>query len=107
MENLGSSSPLLRQLYWRDFFTYIAYHYPHVFKQPFQLKYTEMKWKNELKKFKLWCNGETGFPIVDARMRQLNITGFMHNRVRLIVASFLTKDLHLDWKLGENILLRN
>jgi deoxyribodipyrimidine photo-lyase len=100
-ENLGISSPLLRQLYWRDFFTYIAYHYPRVFKKPFQLKYTKMKWRNDPKKFWLWCNGKTGFPIVDAGMRQLNMTGFMHNRIRLVVASFLTKDLHLYWKLGE------
>jgi deoxyribodipyrimidine photo-lyase len=100
-ENLGNGSPLLRQLYWRDFFTYIAYHFPHVFKQPFQHKFSGMVWESDPEKFRLWCNGKTGFPIVDAGMRQLNITGFMHNRVRLIVASFLTKDLHLDWKLGE------
>ena len=100
-ENLGNDSPLLRQLYWRDFFTYIAYHFPHVFKQPFQLKYTKIKWRNDTETFKLWCSGKTGFPIVDAGMRQLNMTGFMHNRVRLIVASFLTKDLHLNWRLGE------
>ena len=56
---------------------------------------------NDIEKFKLWCSGKTGFPIVDAGMRQLNTTGFMHNRVRLIVASFLTKDLHIDWRLGE------
>jgi deoxyribodipyrimidine photo-lyase len=100
-ENLGNSSPLLRQLYWRDFFTYIVYHFPHVFKQPFQHKFRRMVWKRDPEKFRVWCNGKTGFPIVDAGMRQLNITGFMHNRVRLIVASFLTKDLHPDWKLGE------
>ena len=100
-ENLGNDSPLLRQLYWRDFFTYIAYHFPYVFKQPFHLKYARIKWMNDIEKFKLWCNGKTGFPIVDAGMRQLNATGFMHNRVRLIVASFLTKDLHIDWRLGE------
>jgi deoxyribodipyrimidine photo-lyase len=100
-ENLGSSSPLLRQLYWRDFFIYVTYHFPYVFKQPFQLKFAKLKWRNDPKKFKLWCNGKTGFPIVDAGMRQLNMTGFMHNRVRLIVASFLAKDLHLDWRLGE------
>ena len=100
-ENLSSNSPLLRQLYWRDFFTYIAYHFPHVFKQPFQPKFRRIVWKSDPEKFRFWCNGKTGFPIVDAGMRQLNMTGFMHNRVRLIVASFLTKDLHLDWKLGE------
>ena len=100
-EKLGNNNLLLRQLFWRDFFTYIAYHYPHVFGHPFQPKYKNMRWENDTKKFKLWCNGKTGFPIVDAGMRQLNRTGFMHNRVRLIVASFLTKDLHIDWKWGE------
>jgi deoxyribodipyrimidine photo-lyase len=60
-----------------------------------------MECKNDPKKFRQWCSGKTGFPIVDAGMRQLNMTGFMHNRVRLIVASFLTKDLHIDWRLGE------
>jgi deoxyribodipyrimidine photo-lyase len=101
IESLGNESPLLRQLYWRDFFTYIAYHFPYVFKQPFRLKYKKMQWKNDPEKFRQWCNGKTGFPIVDAGMRQLNMTGFIHNRVRLIVASFLTKDLHIDWRLGE------
>jgi deoxyribodipyrimidine photo-lyase len=100
-ENLGNDSTLIRQLYWRDFFTYVGYHHPHVFKQPFRLKYTKLNWRNDPEKFRLWCNGKTGFPIVDAGMRQLNVTGFMHNRVRLIVASFLTKDLHIDWRLGE------
>jgi deoxyribodipyrimidine photo-lyase len=100
-ENLGDESPLLRQLYWREFFIYIAYHYPHIFKRPFHLKYDRIRWRNDAKEFKSWCSGRTGFPIVDAGMRQLNMTGFMHNRVRLIVASFLTKDLHIDWRLGE------
>ena len=67
----------------------------------FRLKYTKIKWRNDTETFKRWCSGKTGFPIVDAGMRQLNMTGFMHNRVRLIVASFLTKDLHLNWRLGE------
>lgn len=100
-ENLGKDSILIKQLYWRDFFTYIGYHYPRVFKQPFQLKYANLNWLNDPKKFRLWCNGKTGFPIVDAGMRQLNMTGFMHNRARLITSSFLTKDLHIDWRLGE------
>lgn len=98
---LGINSPLIRQLYWRDFFTYIAYHSPFVFGHSFKLKYDKLWWQNDNQKFNLWCNGLTGFPIVDAGMRQLNKTGFMHNRVRLIVASFLVKDLHIDWKLGE------
>lgn len=98
---LGSAHPLLRQLYWRDFYTYIAYHSPFVFGHAFQKKYDHVWWNNDTDDFARWCAGQTGFPIVDAGMRQLNETGFMHNRVRMIVASFLTKDLHIDWQWGE------
>jgi deoxyribodipyrimidine photo-lyase len=100
---LGESHPLLRQLYWRDFFIYIGFHFPHVFTQPFQEKYQNnaVQWQNDPKQFELWCSGKTGFPIVDAGIRELNKTGYMHNRVRLIAASFLTKDLHIDWRYGE------
>ncbi|GMU19111.1 MAG: deoxyribodipyrimidine photo-lyase [Candidatus Babeliales bacterium] len=100
-DQLGASHPLLRQLYWRDFFTHVAYHSPFVFGQPFHEKYKKLPWKNDIKDFKTWCMGKTGFPIVDAGMRQLNATGWMHNRVRMIVASFLIKDLHIDWRWGE------
>ncbi|MGD1838995.1 MAG: cryptochrome/photolyase family protein [Nitrososphaeraceae archaeon] len=102
-KELGGNHPLLRQLYWRDFFVYIGFHFPFVFKDSFQGKYKNnvIKWKNEPKKFKVWCQGKTGFPIVDAGMRELNETGFMHNRTRLITASFLVKDLHIDWRYGE------
>lgn len=100
-EQLGKSHPLIRQLYWRDFFTYVAYHSPFVFGQAYHEKYNKLPWKNDKKEFKAWCEGKTGFPIVDAGMRQLNQTGWMHNRVRLIVASFLVKDLHIDWRWGE------
>lgn len=98
---LGKQHPLIRQLYWRDFFTYIAYHAPRVFGSAFQEKYNELSWSNSLNQFKLWTQGKTGFPIIDAGMRELNETGFMHNRVRLLVASFLVKDLHIDWRWGE------
>ncbi len=101
LKHLGPDHALIRQLYWRDFFTYVAYHSPHVFGQAFNLKYDHIKWQNDAHKFKLWCAGKTGFPIVDAGMRELNQTGFMHNRVRMITASFLVKDLHIDWRLGE------
>jgi deoxyribodipyrimidine photo-lyase len=100
-EKLGPSSELLRALYWRDFFALIALHFPHVFKGAFKPKYDQLTWNDDHKKFKLWCTGQTGFPIVDAGMRELNETGFMHNRVRMIVASFLTKDLHINWQWGE------
>ena len=102
---LGEDHPLLRQLYWRDFFTYIGFHFPHVFVGPFQEKYRNanntVQWRNDPKQFEMWCNGKTGFPIVDAGMRELNESGFMHNRARLITASFLVKDLHIDWRYGE------
>ncbi|MEM3373902.1 MAG: deoxyribodipyrimidine photo-lyase [Candidatus Woesearchaeota archaeon] len=100
-EKLNPFHPLLRQLYWRDFFYHIAYHFPYVFGNPFNKKYQNIKWEFDEKKFNAWKNGLTGFPIIDAGMRQLNQTGYMHNRVRMIVASFLTKDLHIDWKIGE------
>ena len=100
-EILGLNHPLLRQLYWRDFFTHVAYHCPFVFGQPFHEKYKKLPWKNNKSDFEAWCTGTTGFPIVDAGMRQLNETGWMHNRVRMIVASFLVKDLHIDWRWGE------
>lgn len=99
-EDLGNH-PIIRQLYWRDFFTQIAFYFPEVFGHEFHEKYRNLKWSYDKKLFELWCEGKTGFPIVDAGMRQLNGTGFMHNRVRMIVASFLTKDLHIDWRWGE------
>ena len=98
---LGSEHPLLRQLYWRDFFTHIAYHFPKVFGHAFIDKFDPLQWQNNLEYFQAWADGRTGFPIVDAGMRELNQTGFMHNRVRMIVASFLVKDLHISWRWGE------
>lgn len=98
---LGDTHPLLRQLYWRDFFTHVAHHFPHVFQGAFHRQYDSIAWSTDEKQFNAWCNGTTGFPIVDAGMRQLNQTGFMHNRVRMIAASFLVKDLHQDWRNGE------
>ncbi|MCF8359698.1 MAG: DNA photolyase family protein [Prolixibacteraceae bacterium] len=93
--------PLINELYWRDFFTHIVFHFPHVFKGAFREKYDGIPWENDRDKFENWCRGQTGFPIVDAGMRELTTTGFMHNRVRMIVASFLVKDLHIDWRWGE------
>lgn len=100
-ELFGPSHDLIRQLYWRDFFTQIGFHFPAIYGNSFQKKYSNVPWDNDLEAFELWCRGETGFPIVDAGMRELNTTGYMHNRVRMIVASFLTKDLHIDWRWGE------
>ena len=103
MQSLGRKvhAGLIRQLYWRDFWYHIAYFYPHVFGNAFHEKYNNLQWKHNDKGFNAWCEGMTGFPIVDAGMRQLNETGFMHNRVRMIVASFLIKDLHISWRRGE------
>lgn len=98
---LGPEHALIRSLYWRDFFTSIGFFFPHVFKGSFRSKFDELTWSSDKKLFKLWQEGYTGFPIVDAGMREMHATGFMHNRVRMIVASFLVKDLHIDWRWGE------
>lgn len=96
-----SHNEIIRSLYWRDFFTHLAYFFPHVFGSSFHKKYDKIKWDSKGSNFKRWCEGKTGFPIVDAGMRELNATGLMHNRVRMIAASFLVKDLHIDWREGE------
>lgn len=101
IKNFNSFHSLVKELYWRDFFTHIAFHFPHVFEGAFHEQYNHLEWSKNEKHFRAWCEGRTGFPIVDAGMRELNTTGFMHNRVRMITASFLTKDLHIDWRLGE------
>lgn len=100
-QSLNLHHELIRALYWRDFFTTIAFHFPHVFEGSFHSQFDKLKWSNDRKSFERWCSGTTGFPIVDAGMREMNETGFMHNRVRMIVASFLVKDLHINWRLGE------
>lgn len=101
IDRLGADSDLIRSLYWRDFFTLIAFHFPYVFKGAFKAKFNNLHWENDRQAFSLWCQGMTGFPIIDAGMRELNQKGFMHNRVRMITASFLIKDLHINWQWGE------
>lgn len=91
----------LSELIWREFFMQILYHFPQVVNQSFKKKYDFIQWRNDEDEFELWCQGKTGYPIVDAGMRQLNETGFMHNRVRMVVASFLCKHLLIDWRWGE------
>lgn len=91
----------LNELIWREFFMMILFHFPHVVDYSFKKKYDNIPWRNNEQEFELWCNGETGYPIIDAGMRQLNETGWMHNRVRMIVAGFLTKHLLIDWRWGE------
>jgi deoxyribodipyrimidine photo-lyase len=103
---LGEQHPMLRQLYWRDFYTHIAYYRPRVFGHAFRGVYDAVVWDHDLSKFDQWCAGQTGFPIVDAGMRELTSTGYMHNRVRMVVASFLVKNLHLDWRWGEAFFKR-
>ena len=91
----------LSELIWREFFQMILYHHPRVMTQAFRTELDAVAWENNPERFAAWCAGRTGYPIVDAAMRQLNQTGFMHNRLRMIAASFLTKDLHLHWLQGE------
>lgn len=91
----------LNELIWREFYMMILWHFPHVEKHSFKKEYDRIEWSNNENEFEKWCNGQTGFPIVDAGMRELNSTGFMHNRVRMITASFLVKDLLIDWRWGE------
>lgn len=91
----------LNELIWRDFYHMILWHFPQVETKAFKPAYDNIEWRNDADEFKLWCEGKTGYPIVDAGMRELNTIGFMHNRVRMIVASFLTKHLLIDWRWGE------
>lgn len=98
----GLSETFLNELIWRDFYQAILWHFPHVgMGKAFKPAYDFITWRDDEEAFEKWCAGQTGYPIVDAGMRELNATGFMHNRVRMIVASFLTKHLLLDWRLGE------
>lgn len=91
----------LNELIWREFFMMILYHFPQVVDRPFKPAYEKIRWINHQENFQKWCDGKTGYPIVDAGMRELNNTGFMHNRVRMIAASFLAKHLLIDWRWGE------
>lgn len=91
----------ITELVWREFYLQILWHFPEVLDVEFNPKYRGMAWDDDAGKFDAWCAGRTGFPIVDAALRELSSTGFMHNRTRMIAAMFLTKDLHLDWRMGE------
>jgi deoxyribodipyrimidine photo-lyase len=91
----------LNELIWREFYMMILFNFPKVVDHAFKPAYDRIPWRNSEEDFKKWCDGKTGFPIVDAGMRELNNTGYMHNRVRMIVASFLTKHLLIDWRWGE------
>ena len=96
-----SNKTFLDELVWREFFMQILYHYPHTVTEAFKKKYDRINWRNNEEEFELWKQGKTGYPLVDAGMRQLNKSGYMHNRVRMLVASFLCKHLLIDWRWGE------
>jgi deoxyribodipyrimidine photo-lyase len=114
-EDAAASEPALQQgvakwldeLIWREFYSAILEHHPRVLRESYRREYDALVWNDDPKGFEAWCEGRTGFPIVDAGMRQLRETGWMHNRVRMIVASFLTKDLLIDWREGERFFFEH
>ena len=97
----NTNEKYLNELIWRDFYQMILFHFPNSVDKAFKPAYDNIVWENDKELFQLWCQGKTGYPIVDAGMRELNETGFMHNRVRMITASFLVKHLLIDWRWGE------
>ncbi len=99
--SINKSEVWLNELIWRDFYFMILWNFPHVVGNAFKPAYDRITWRNNEQEFQAWCDGNTGYPIVDAGMRELNATGFMHNRVRMITASFLVKHLLVDWRWGE------
>ena len=101
------SPTFLKELIWREFFMQTLFHFPHTVNEPFNPRYKNLPWRNNKKEFNKWCEGQTGYPIVDAGMRELNATGFMHNRARMITASFLTKHLLIDWRWGERYFAKH
>jgi deoxyribodipyrimidine photo-lyase len=112
-EDAAAGEPALRrgvgkwldELVWREFYAAILERHPRVLRESYRREYDALVWNDDARGFEAWCEGQTGFPIVDAGMRQLRATGWMHNRVRMIVASFLTKDLLIDWREGERFFL--
>ena len=97
----SENNTFLKELIWREFFMQILWHFPHTVTKAFKPDYDTIQWRNNKEEFENWCNGKTGYPLVDAGMRELNNTGFMHNRVRMLVGSFLCKHLLIDWRWGE------
>ncbi len=96
----------VNELIWREFYNMILHHFPHTEEDAFNENFNDLRWRESEDDLQAWCDGRTGYPIVDAGMRELNTTGYMHNRVRMIVASFLTKDLRIHWKHGERYFAR-
>jgi len=97
----GLNDTFLNELIWREFYMMILWHFPFIEERAFRPAYDNMLWRNNEEEFRAWCNGQTGYPLVDAGMRELNQTGYMHNRIRMVCASFLTKHLLIDWRWGE------
>lgn len=102
----NSAEVWLNELIWREFYLAILYHFPFVLRRSFRDDLRDIPWRNDSAEFHTWCVGQTGYPVVDAAMRQLNETGWMHNRGRMIVASFLVKDLLVDWRWGEKFFMQ-
>jgi len=102
----ASAEIFINELIWRDFYRQILWHHPHVATGCYRPQYDKLQWENNERLFAAWCEGRTGYPLVDAGMRQLNTTGWMHNRVRMVVATFLTKDLLISWQWGERYFMQ-
>ena len=105
-KTFGLKNTLVSQLYWREFYYYIAFYYPVLKSENFQSKYDDLEWSYDKRDFRRWYSGNTGYPIVDAGMRELNATGSMHNRARLITSNFLNRMLGQDWRTGEKYYAR-
>lgn len=105
-ETIVSCDVFLNELIWREFYAQVLHNFPHVTKGAFRPEYDKLKWSDNQEYFAAWCEGRTGYPIVDAAMRCLNVTGTMHNRLRMIVAMFLTKDLLINWQWGERYFMK-
>ena len=106
-EGLGART-WLNELIWREFYQMVLHHHPHVARgQAFKAQFNALEFGNDAQKFSAWCEARTGFPLIDAAMRQLNQSGYMHNRLRMVTASFLVKDLHIDWRWGERYFARH
>jgi deoxyribodipyrimidine photo-lyase len=104
---LNHSEAWLNELVWREFFMMILYHFPYVLERSFKQEFDNIRWRNDEREFGLWCEGKTGYPLIDAGMRELKQTGYMHNRVRMTAASFLVKNLLIDWRWGERFFSDN
>ncbi|RYE37076.1 MAG: deoxyribodipyrimidine photo-lyase [Sphingobacteriaceae bacterium] len=104
--NKSAEKTWLNELIWRDFYAMVLWHFPQTTDHAYRADFDKIEWRNNEQEFEAWCNGETGYPLVDAGMRQLNSIGWMHNRLRMITASFLSKDLLIDWRWGEHYFSR-